>query len=474
MRINYEILDVPPRSRWDAKVASYATVGFNVVGKELQLGGAMKSDTKKQLVEVIKEGKISDLEKKVFEFFGSIDNLIEFDETWPRHEGLTSRYCLEEFLKSRNLELSIFSYVEEGYLRPSRFSDVEYAPGKYRSCLERGSFFVWSKDKKIKLLVQADESRYEDRFIFSVICAQSDTEYATTFVREFRQYCVDHNIFKKQKLRADLAFIKQEKSYSWDDLVLDKDTSNAIKTNLLTILNKNVLYSKFGVSHKRGIIFSGEPGTGKTLVGKILCSTLTDWSFIWVSPGDLGRVEKLKAYVGLAKAIAPTILFLEDLDMHFQNREVNGYNSMLGELMNQLDGIEDVNNVIVVGTTNRPGELEKALAKRPGRFDKVIEFKKPEGQLQRKMFEVFGKDRLSDDIDWVKILSHTKNFTGAQIKEALNMAVLTALEKASDSIQDIKLSTDQLLDGVKSAAGKDFSVPSQVGFTSSASPAYDD
>lgn len=419
------------------------------------------------LTEVLRRGNDSEYSIKLRKHFEGIDTLVEIQQEWPLFEGNNARYHLEAFMEAQGYALELFSHIDSGSLYPSRFADIEYGPDKYKVCIEDGSFFIVNKDNKnLSFLLTSRNSRYERVYEIGIVGDKQNVVVAEQLVRDFRKYILDHNIYKKQRIHGDLSFIKQDKPYSWDDLVLDPKTFKLLNHNLLTVLNKRELYNSLGVSGKRGIILSGEPGTGKTMVGKILCSTLTDWSFIWVSPGELSRVENLRAYCQLAKAIAPTVLFLEDLDLHFQSRDANSQNSLLGELMNQLDGIDDISNIVVVGTTNRPGDLEAALAKRPGRFDKIIKFEKPEAPVLKIMFERFGGTRLGT-VDWDPVLKEAKGFTGAQVKEVLSQAVLSVID--NDSYQEgtpVKLDTEELIAAVKLCKNKDFS-PSSVGFNRS-------
>lgn len=425
----------------------------------------MNETTQHKLVKVLRDGRKSDYLCKIEKYFGNLDHVVDTKQEWPIHEGHNARFHLQDFMASKGFVLELFSYIEDGTLFPSKFSDVEYGPNKYKSCIEDGTFFVCKKDDpKVTFLLTSRMARYDRTYEIGITCLEEQVKLSEDLIREFREYIVDHNIYRKQKLHGDLSFIKQDIKYSWDDLLLDPDTFNLLQQNLLTVLDKREVYAKLGITTKRGIILSGDPGTGKTMVGKILSSTLTDWSFLWISPGDLQRIETLRTYCQLAKIIAPTILFLEDLDLHFKDRDVNASSSMLGELMNQLDGIDDISNIVVIGTTNKPGDLEAALAKRPGRFDKVIKFDKPSEATVKKMYERFSKDRLGE-VDWDKVLVASKGLTGAQIKEVLNQAMLKLIDNSKfDASKPIKLSTKDILDGIKASKNKDFSSPT-VGFS---------
>lgn len=440
----------------------------------------MKTDpTQVQVLDfaqAIREGTANAYVLHLQKHFGGVDTLVRVHEEWPIAEGNNARFHLEDFVKEEGYKLQFFNYHTEGEVFPCKFSDVEYSPNKYKNCLEDGKFFL-SKGKQ-SFLMHSSMSKYDRVYELGITCPREHMEEAQQLIRKFRKYIEVHNIYKGARFKGDLSFVKQDKEYTWDDLVVDDATRQQIQRNLLTVLQNRQLHSKFSISTKRGIILSGEPGTGKTMLGKILCSTMKDWSFLWVSPGDLGRIENLKGYCHLAKTISPTILFLEDLDLHFQSRDSNAENSLLGELMNQLDGIDDVSNVVVVATTNRPGQLEDALAKRPGRFDKVIHFGKPDSKTLQVMFERFGEGKLAE-INWEKLLRSAEGSTGAQVKEIITQAILSRLDSASfDEKEEFKLTTSELVAAARTCKGKDFT--SAVGFAvpndeapSFRSPAWD-
>lgn len=424
----------------------------------------MIPETKQTLIDIIRSGQTSQWILKLGKYFTSLDSLVEVNRDWPKFEGLNARYHLDTFFsKVKGYEVSLFNYIDEDARRPSYYSDVEYSPKKFKSCLESGTLVLHQGEGKPVFLLTIRDDRYERTTELALVTDLAWKEAGEDLLREFRDYIRDNSIFKRQKFGGNLQFLEVGK-HSWDDLLLDEGTLKLLQRNLLTVLDNRELYKKFGASSKRGIILSGPPGTGKTMLGKILCNTMNEWTFIWLSPGDLSRTSDLKLFCQLARDTAPSIIFLEDLDLHFQSRDSAAFNTMLGELMNQLDGIEDLDNVIVIGTSNRPEELEKALAKRPGRFDKIIELGTPSEKVREQMLRKFSKGQLSDDVDWKSVIKATEKFTGAQMKEVVNQAVLTQIDKGLVADKEsLSLSTEDLLSAVNACKDKDFA-PIKMGF----------
>jgi len=254
---------------------------------------------------------------------------------------------------------------------------------------------------------------------------------AKDLTTELNSYAHSHNYLKGQKIDGDLSLIDLKRKYTWDDLILDKYTHKDLQTNLMNLIDNVDVYKKNNLPLKRGLIISGEPGTGKSLLGKILCHT-TDWTFMWVTPKHFHDLDSVTTIMKTARMLGPTILFLEDIDLYGKHRDQNALASLLGELMNQLDGIEDNNYVVTIATTNNQDALEKALINRPGRFDKVIRFNSPTNRCREQMFKTFiGNLRMDADIDMEEMIDRTDRLTGAQVKEVVNQAVLQAIDAKS-------------------------------------------
>lgn len=128
---------------------------------------------KVKLVESLREGKKSDYLCKLEKYFDNLDHVVHTQQEWPLHEGHNARFHLQNFMDLKGFKLELFSYVDEGVLVPSRFSDVEYAPDKYKSCIEDGTFFVTKKDdEKVTFLLSSRLSRYDRTYDIGLTCHQ--------------------------------------------------------------------------------------------------------------------------------------------------------------------------------------------------------------------------------------------------------------------------------------------------------------
>ena len=179
--------------------------------------------------------------------------------------------------------------------------------------------------------------------------------------------------------------------------------------------------------------------------------------------------KRVAQIIELCRDLSPAVLFLEDIDLFGGSREQNHNPMMLGELLNQLDGVEENTDIIVIGTTNNKEVLEKALVSRPGRFDKVIDFPLPKYAERLRMLKAFSNGLLDGDVPFLeKVAKEYTKKTGAQIRELVNMAIIFAVEEKS-YVEDQKLiiTEDHFKQAIDAVAGKDFK--QVTGFTTGAS-----
>jgi len=158
---------------------------------------------------------------------------------------------------------------------------------------------------------------------------------------------------------------------SWDDLVLPAQMARDIRSNVAGFFASPERYAALGIPHRRGFLFAGPPGCGKTLTLKTLAFN-TPAKFISV----LGTADvddgMLRHALDLAEGCTPAVVLLEDLD-----RIVNAKGVSVSHFLNLLDGLKVLNGVLVIATCNEPDKLDPALIHRPSRFDRVWRFELP-------------------------------------------------------------------------------------------------
>lgn len=216
------------------------------------------------------------------------------------------------------------------------------------------------------------------------------------------------------------------------------------------------------VETPKGILLHGPPGTGKTLIAKALAK-MTESNFISIKGPELlskwvGESEKgVREIFRKARQAAPCIIFLDEVDALVPRRGSGGSDShvtenVVSQILTEIDGLEELHNVLIIGATNRLDIVDEALL-RPGRFDRVIEVPNPDQKGRRHIFEIHTKKKpLSYDVKIDKIVELTSGFSGAEIAAVANRAATSALKRyvsgKSQNIKDIKITQQDLIDAV--------------------------
>lgn len=197
-------------------------------------------------------------------------------------------------------------------------------------------------------------------------------------------------------------------------------------------------YIEIGARLPKGILMVGPPGTGKTLMGRALAGE-TGSNFIYKSGSEFekkyvgqGSKEIRKLFASVKKG-EPTIIFIDEIDSLAKKRSPNSPSftrDTLNQLLQELDGFEAKDNVIIIGTTNHKESIDPALL-RPGRFDKVIHVPMPDQKGRLVLLEYYLKKIKHEKIDTEALSKKIIGFSGADIKNLTNIAILHAIRNST-------------------------------------------
>ncbi|MEM2109960.1 MAG: CDC48 family AAA ATPase [Candidatus Odinarchaeota archaeon] len=198
------------------------------------------------------------------------------------------------------------------------------------------------------------------------------------------------------------------------------------------------VFGKIGIRPPRGILLFGPPGCGKTLLAKAIANE-SQANFISVRGPEIfskwvGESEKaIREIFRKARTAAPAIVYFDELDAIAPRRGITEgtrlYESVVNQLLAEMDGMQETKGVIVIASTNRPDILDPAVL-RPGRFDRLILVPAPDKASRRKIFEVHtAKMPLAEDVDLDELVNRTENFSGADIENLCREAGMMAVRE---------------------------------------------
>jgi transitional endoplasmic reticulum ATPase len=200
------------------------------------------------------------------------------------------------------------------------------------------------------------------------------------------------------------------------------------------------LFAEASVEPPKGILLYGPPGTGKTMIAKAVAAT-SEANFISIKGPELiskwvGESEKgVREVFRKARQAAPCVIFFDELDAIAPRRgggsegDSHVTERVISQMLTELDGLEDLKGVVVIGATNRPDIIDEALL-RPGRFDRILEVPVPDKESRKHIFQIATKKKpLESDVNLDKLVEMTEGMTGADIAALVNAAAMSAIKE---------------------------------------------
>lgn len=226
---------------------------------------------------------------------------------------------------------------------------------------------------------------------------------------------------------------------TWKDIGGLEEVKALLRETVEWPLRHGEAFRKIGIEAPKGVLLYGPPGTGKTMLAKAVANE-SEANFISGKGSDLlskwyGESEKhIAEMFKRARQVAPAIIFLDELDALAPIRgsavgEPHVTERIVNTLLSELDGLEELKGVVVIGATNRPDIIDPALL-RPGRFDEMILVSVPDRATRMEIFKVhLKKMALAPDVSIEKLVDLTEDFTGADIAAICKKAGRLALRE---------------------------------------------
>jgi transitional endoplasmic reticulum ATPase len=231
----------------------------------------------------------------------------------------------------------------------------------------------------------------------------------------------------------------QRPNVNWDDIGGLAEVKEELAEAIEWPLKHADLFNQADVKPPKGLMLYGPPGTGKTMIAKAVATT-SEANFISVKGPELlskwiGESEKgIREIFRKARQAAPCIVFFDELDAIAPRRgrsegDAHVTERVISQMLTEMDGLEDLKGVVVIGATNRPDIIDEALL-RPGRFDRILEVPFPGNEARKDILKIHTKRKpLDNTVDMDKLVEITNGSTGADIAAIVNAAAMSAIKE---------------------------------------------
>ncbi|MCL6249764.1 CDC48 family AAA ATPase [Altererythrobacter sp. KTW20L] len=263
--------------------------------------------------------------------------------------------------------------------------------------------------------------------------------------------CVEKDDFREALKRVQPSAMRevmvQAPKVGWSDIGGVGEAEERLREGVELPLKNPAAFERLGIRPAKGFLLYGPPGTGKTLLAKAVAKE-SEANFISMKSSDLlskwyGESEQQIARMfARARAVAPCVIFIDEIDSLVPARGSGGGEPqvtarVVNTILAEMDGMEELNSIVVIAATNRPALIDPALL-RPGRFDELIYVGPPDQGGREHILKIHTKAMpLADDVDLAKIAADTVRYTGADLEDVVRRAGLNAIRRSKEAPDNV-------------------------------------
>ena len=385
----------------------------------------------------------------------AVENL--FDDHAVRSVGIRQQFGHEKLeltaLWQRGRNASVVA--------PLSFEEIDIGEAEPKRCQVNGLWILEEEGARYAVVLSR-ENDYQGGYTITLEIAGPAGEQVSSLSRRIFD-SIEAQLREAHSYRGKVLSLEQSPHYGGastgitvhkmeqvtrEQVILPDETLDELDRTIIRFSQLRDSLRGLGLQTKRGVMFYGAPGTGKTHTIRYLATQLEGHTTFLITAEQIGLLPE---YFALARLMQPVIFVIEDADLLAKSREYMGsagQEILLNHLLNEMDGLKEEADILFVLSSNKPEVLEEALIARPGRVDQAIEFPMPDDYCRRRLMALYGgrlslSEELANDI-----VSRTRGVSASFIKELMRRLAQYALERGSDGSigpQDVDQALEEML-----------------------------
>lgn len=382
---------------------------------------------KKNAKKMVNPPELSVIKKKIQEFLGGEE---QSNYRWYKPKlGPLVKYHIDQHFSDCEL-VKEFS-LERGIEVPATYSNVPTSESKVEKYLQLGVRFY--KNSSLKFIVMCDESQYDNDERITIMAKEEGK--ALELLEQLEEGFYQNGPLKNAFFDMEYNFISRnevvDELLAWNDEIkqqLNKDVIQFLK--VMPILREK------GLPNSRGIILSGPPGTGKTMMAKSI-ATKANVTTMLISAEMISSKSDVKKAFKLCRKLSPTLMIIEDIDTAGTVSRKFTDHPILGEYLQAMDGMQPNDGMLILATTNHTENIDPAISDRPGRFDRIIDVPLPNISQRRKMINnlltKMPSEKITEEIISL-VAKKSEGLSGAWVREVVQCALIDAMYEGKDNL----------------------------------------
>jgi hypothetical protein len=369
--------------------------------------------------------------------------------------GLLKLYGLDLLIEEQ-FEIVKQSIVNhEGQHSSCVYATIPTARHQSSHILKDGNRFLIHNETGIRYVLAVQEDWNGDQELRIYSHEEVDSGWIWQHVLK---WFVTEGPLKGEVIDGNGLFLDFDTTVTADDVILDTQIRAGVNLNVHGFIDAMDVMRSRGLPTSRGVLFSGPPGTGKTMLCKSIMNNRGDTTVIYVTSDTISCAGEISAIYHIARDFAPSIVMIEDIDtLGGLDRRAHGGHPLLGELLNSLSGAQTNDGVVTVATSNYAHNLDEALRDRPGRFDAIFDVGEPSLELRIVLLEdAIARIGITPEFSIEDIARKCDGYTGAWLKELLTEALLLTSLHQDISTEEIVIHSNVMeiaLENIQSRRG---------------------